>query len=66
MYGSDTWDINVGLRKKVYVFEMSCLRPIKGVTMWDKMRNVDIITGCGLKYKLSERVDQSVMSTRRE
>ena len=29
--------------------------------MWDRMKNEDIRMGCGLKYKLSERVDQSVM-----
>ena len=61
LYGSDTLEINAGLRKKVDVFEMSCPRLISGFTMWDKMRNEDIRRGCGLKYKLSKRVDQSVM-----
>ena len=33
LYGSDTWDINAGLRKMVDVFEMSSLRPLRVVTM---------------------------------
>ena len=61
LQGSETWEINAGLRRKVDVFEMSCLIPIRGVTMWDRMSNEDIEIGCGLKYKLSERVDQSVI-----
>ena len=40
---------------------MSCLKPMRGVTMWGRMRNEDIGMECGLKYKMSERVDQSVM-----
>ena len=55
------WEINVGLRRKVDVFGMSCLRPITGVTMCDRMRNEVIRMGYGLEYKLSKRVDQSVM-----
>ena len=40
---------------------MNCLRPIRGVIMWARMRKEDIRMGCGLKDKLSERVDQSVV-----
>ena len=29
--------------------------------MWARMRDQDIRMGCSLKYKFSERVDQSVM-----
>ena len=29
--------------------------------MWVRMRNEGIRMGCGLKHKLSERVDQSAM-----
>ena len=43
------------------VFEMSCLRPIRGVTMWERMRNEHIRMGCGFTYKLSERVNQSII-----
>ena len=39
---SEIWKIIAGLRRKVGVFEMSCLRPIRRVTMWDRMRNEDI------------------------
>ena len=51
--------------EKVDMFEMSGF-------VWNELavgieqsycegRNEDIITGCGLRYKLSERMDQSVM-----
>ena len=63
LYGSDTCKINAGLRKKVDVFEMSCLRPIRGVTLQDKYRNENIGTGCGLKHKWRKRVNLSVMIT---
>ena len=54
LYGSETWEMNAGLRRKEDVFEMSYLRPIRGHhTMWDRMRNEDIRMGYGLKYKLS-------------
>ena len=46
----------------VEVSEMSCLRLIRGETVWVRLRNADIRrTGCSLKYKLRERVDQSDM-----
>ena len=53
--------MNAGLRRKVAVLEMSCLRPNRGVYMQDRMRSEDIRMGCGLKCRLSERVDLSVM-----
>ena len=61
LYDSETCEINAKLRTKVEVFEMSCPRPIRRVTLQDKMRYEDIITGCGLKYKMSEKVIQSAM-----
>ena len=42
--------------------KISCLRPIKGVTIGYRMINWDIGMECGLKYKLSARVDQSIMN----
>ena len=42
------------------VLEMSCLRLIRRVTVGDSMRSEDIKIGCGLKYKTSERVVQSL------
>ena len=33
LYGSETLEINAGLRKKVDAFEIHCLRPIKGATV---------------------------------
>ena len=44
-----------GVRKKMGVFEMICLWPLGGVAVWYIMQNVDIITGCNLKFKLSEK-----------
>ena len=61
-YESETWEICAGLRKKVDVFRISSPRPIKGVTMWYRMRNEDTGMECGLKYKLSSRAEQLVMN----
>ena len=43
------------------VSEKDFLRPIRGVSVRDRMRNEDIRTGCCLKCMLSEKMDQSVM-----
>ena len=39
LYGSEALDLNAGLRKKVDISYMSCLRPTRGVTMRDRMRD---------------------------
>ena len=40
---------------------MSCLRQIRVGTVGDRMRKEDTGYGCGMKYELSERLEQSVM-----
>ena len=45
LYGNETWEINVGLRKNVDVIEMSCLRPVRGVNVKYIMKNNDIRQG---------------------
>ena len=35
IYDSDTWKRNVELREEVDVYEISCLRPMRGVTAMD-------------------------------
>ena len=61
LYSSKTWGINVGLRKKVNVFQVGDLRPVFGIAMRDIMRNEDNIMEYGLKCMLSDRVDHSVL-----
>ena len=42
MHGSEKWEINAGLKKKVETFEMSHLKSIRGVTVRDRMGNEDL------------------------
>ena len=49
MFNSETWEINARLRRRVNVLIMSCLRPIRGVTVKDRMRNNDNRPRSGLK-----------------
>lgn len=41
-YGSESWTLRKSTKQKLEVFEMRCLRSILGVSLRDKMRNVDI------------------------
>ena len=42
VYASETWTILEEDERKLLVFEMQCLRTILGVTLRDRLRNVDI------------------------
>ena len=46
-----------GVAKGGGYMEMSCPRPISGVTVRGRMRNENIRIGCGMECKLSERAD---------
>ena len=58
LYGSETWEMNAGLRQ---VFDMRCMIPVRVATARDSIRFEDIRKGCVLKYKLCERVNLSVL-----
>ena len=42
LYNSETWALKESTKKKLRVFEMSCLRKIKGVTRRNRVRNTVI------------------------
>ena len=37
-YGAETWGLRETERRRLNVFEMKCLRPMVGVTRWDRIR----------------------------
>ena len=47
-----------GVKKTLYVFKMKCLRPIEGVTRWDRIRNEEIRRRAGIEETLAEKVDR--------
>jgi Reverse transcriptase (RNA-dependent DNA polymerase) len=42
LYNSETWSLTEAAKRKLRVFEMGCLRQIKGITRRDRTRNEDI------------------------
>ncbi len=49
-------------KNRLDVSEMRCLRSMVGVTKTNKVRNEEVRRQVGIVRKLSERVDQSVLS----
>jgi len=49
---SETWTLKEASKRKLKVFEMSCLRRIQGVTRKDWIRNVDIREEVGVRVML--------------
>ena len=47
LYGAETWAVTQQELRKLYAFQMKCLREIVGVTLWDRRRNVDILEETG-------------------
>ena len=39
VYGSETWSLGAQVRRKIEVFEVMCLRSIRGIKRVDKVRN---------------------------
>ena len=48
-------------RGRLNVFEMKCLRPMVGVTRWDRIRNEEIQRRAGIEETLAEKVDRRVL-----
>ena len=42
IYGAETWTLKAEDSRRLEVFEMRCLRAIRGVTLRDRLRNDDI------------------------
>ena len=62
LYGAETWNMREADRSRVYVFEMRCLRSMVRVTKMERVRNEEVRGRTGMDRKLSETVDQKVLS----
>ena len=49
LYGSETWVLTERLKSKLQAAEMKVLRLIKGVTKFDRNRNIDIRASLGIE-----------------
>jgi sorting nexin-29 len=56
LYNSETWTLKEATKKKLQVFEMGCLRKIKGVTRRDKIRNADIRKELGITTDIVQKI----------
>ena len=43
------------------VFEMKCLRPMVGVTRWNRIKNDEIRKKAGIEETLAEKVDRRLL-----
>lgn len=57
LYGSECWAQTSKIRSKLQAAEMKVLRVIRGVTLWDRMRNETIRSELGVK-SLLDTVDE--------
>ncbi len=62
LYGAEMWNVRQDERKRLDVFELRCLRSMVGVTRMERVRNEDVRQRTEVVRKLSERVDQRVLS----
>ena len=61
MYGSKSWVLSAEERNRLNVFDMRCLRRVLGVSVMDRVRNVDIRRLCGNKMSLTDRADRNIL-----
>ena len=54
LYNSEMWTLKESTKKELLVFEMGCLRRIKGVTRRDRIRNVDISEELKIKIDVAQ------------
>ena len=59
-YSAESWGLKEAVRRRLNVFEIKCLRPMVGVTRWDRIRNEEIRRRAGIEETLSEKVDRRV------
>ena len=52
-YGAETWGLREAEKNRLNVFEMKCLRPMVGVTRWDRIMNEEIRRRAGIEETLS-------------
>ena len=59
LYNSETWTLKETNKKKLNVFEMNCLRKIKGVTRRDRIRNADIRAELKIEMDIVQKIQRS-------
>ncbi len=62
LYGAETWNVKESKRSRLDVSEMRCRRSMVGVTRMDRVRSEEERMRAGIVRKMSERVDQRVVS----
>ena len=60
-YGAETCGLKEAEKRCLNVFEMKCLRPMVGVTRWERIKNEEIRRKAGIKETLAEKVDRRVL-----
>ena len=58
LYNSETWTLKEVFKKKLRVFEMSCLRKIKGITRRDRIRNTVIKAELEIETDIVQRIQR--------
>jgi len=58
LYNAETWTLKEAMKSKLRVFEMNCLRKIKGVTRRDRIRNVEIRAELGIRMDVVQRIQR--------
>ena len=48
LYGAETWTVTQHDIRKLKSFQMRCLRDILGITLWNRVRNTDILARTGV------------------
>ena len=61
VYGSETWSLSAQERRKIELFEMTCLKNICGIRREDRVRNAIIRERCGCELYVLERIKRSVL-----
>ena len=57
-YGTETWGLTEAERCRLNVYEMKGLRPMVGVTKWDRIRSEEIRRRAGIEETLAQKVDR--------
>ncbi len=58
LYNSKTWTLKESIKKKLRVFEMNCLRKIKGVTRRNRVRNTEIRRELKVETDVVQRIQR--------
>jgi len=58
LYNSETLTLKEAAKRKLEVFEMSCLRKIRGATRRNRIRNVDIREEMGVRVDVVKRMQR--------